>query len=135
MAAPDFLMNPSLDAKALAARFREDGRLHIADFLEAECAELFFQSLRGRDDWTLIINQDDKSFDLDRKAQAIYQHRSQRHQTPVTDSDSAEPWEQAVARNRATAALYDRLGLAEYEAIECFVRWQPTGRPPSSPAA
>ncbi len=73
--------------------------------------------------------------ELDRKAQAIYQHRSQRHQTPVTDSDSAEPWEQAVARNRATAALYDRLGLAEYEAIECFVRWQPTGRPPSSPAA
>ncbi|WP_221030159.1 glucosamine-6-phosphate deaminase [Actomonas aquatica] len=64
--------------------------------------------------------------ELDRKAQAIYQHRSQRHQTPVTDSDSAEPWEQAVDRNRATAQLYDRLGLAEYEAIECFVRWQPT---------
>lgn len=70
MAGPDFLMNPSLDATALAARFQADGRLHISEFLEAGCAEQFFQSLRGRDDWTLIVNQEDKSFDLDRKAQA-----------------------------------------------------------------
>ena len=66
----DFLMNPSLDAKALAGRFKADGKLHIPDFLEAGCAKSFFQSLRGRDDWALIVNQDDNSFDLDRKAQA-----------------------------------------------------------------
>lgn len=70
MAAPDFLMNPSLDAKALAARFKAEGKLQIPDFLEADCAERFFQSLRARDDWALIVNQEDKSFDLDRKAQA-----------------------------------------------------------------
>ena len=70
MSGPDFLMNPSLDAKALAKRFKADGKLHIPDFLEAGCAELFFQSLRGRDDWALIVNQDAHSFDLDRKAQA-----------------------------------------------------------------
>ncbi|MFP4540755.1 MAG: glucosamine-6-phosphate deaminase [Opitutales bacterium] len=63
--------------------------------------------------------------ELDRKAQAIYQHRSQRSQTPVSDEEAEETWEQAVARNRTTARLYDRLGLAEYEAIECFVRWRP----------
>jgi SM-20-related protein len=70
MASPDFQMNPSLDAKALAARFKADGKLQIPDFLEQGCAERFFESLRGRDDWALIVNQDDKSFDLDRKAQA-----------------------------------------------------------------
>ena len=64
--------------------------------------------------------------EIDRKAQAIYQHRSQRHQTPVTDGETTEAWEQAVDRNRATAKLFDRLGLAEYEAIEGFVRWKPT---------
>jgi len=70
MAATDFLMNPSLDAKALAKRFKADGKLHIPDFLEPQCAEAFFQSLRGRKDWALIVNQDANSFDLDRKAQA-----------------------------------------------------------------
>ena len=35
-----------------------------------------------------------------------------------------EFWQRAEARNRATAKLYDELGLAEYEAIEGFVRWQ-----------
>lgn len=70
MAAPDFLMNPSLEATALAAGFKADGKLHIPDFLEPACAEYFFQSLRARDDWALIVNQDDNSFDLDRKAQA-----------------------------------------------------------------
>jgi glucosamine-6-phosphate deaminase len=34
-------------------------------------------------------------------------------------------WLRAEARNRATAQLYDKLGLAEYEAIEGFVRWFP----------
>ncbi|MDQ8205219.1 glucosamine-6-phosphate deaminase [Pelagicoccus sp. SDUM812003] len=59
------------------------------------------------------------------KAQAIYQHRSQRSQVPVLDEEQTEAWEQAIARNRQTATTYDRFGLAEYEAIECFVRWRP----------
>lgn len=60
--------------------------------------------------------------EIDRKAQALYQHRTQRRQTPIQEDGSEETWEEAVSRNRATARLYDRLGLAEYEAIECFVR-------------
>jgi len=78
MAAPDFVMNPSLDAKALVKRFKADGKLHIPDFLEAGCAESFFQSLRGRDDWALIVNQDANSFDLDRKAQAALSDEQRR---------------------------------------------------------
>lgn len=61
--------------------------------------------------------------ELKGKAQAIYQHRSQRSQLPVLDGEQEEAWEQAIGRNRATAELYDKLGLAEYEAIECFVKW------------
>jgi len=34
-----------------------------------------------------------------------------------------EFWQRAEARNAATAKRYDQLGLAEYEAIEGFVRW------------
>jgi len=32
-----------------------------------------------------------------------------------------EFWQRTEARNRATAQLYDALGLQEYEAIEAFV--------------
>jgi SM-20-related protein len=70
MAAPDFLLNPALDAEDLAARFAADRRLHIPDFLAVGSAERLLASLRERHDWALIVNQDDKSFDLDRKAQA-----------------------------------------------------------------
>ena len=63
--------------------------------------------------------------ELHRKAQAIFQHRSQRSQAPVFEGQQAEAWEQAIGRNRDTARLYDKLGLAEYEALECFARWEP----------
>jgi glucosamine-6-phosphate deaminase len=66
--------------------------------------------------------------EIERKAQAIYQHRSQRRQAPATEGHAQEAWEQAVARNRSTAQLYNLLGLAEYEAMECFVRWTPPAR-------
>jgi glucosamine-6-phosphate deaminase len=43
-------------------------------------------------------------------------------------TDEREFWQRAEARNRETANLYDRLGLAEYAAIEGFVRWRPRAK-------
>ncbi len=40
-------------------------------------------------------------------------------------TDEREFWQRAEDRNRATAQIYDKLGLAEYEAIEGFVSWIP----------
>ena len=65
----EFRLNPALDVEGLAAQFAADGRLHVPEFLEPDCAEQFFRSLKERGDWTLVINQDDKNFDLDRRAQ------------------------------------------------------------------
>ena len=61
-----------------------------------------------------------------RKRFAIFKHESQKD-TPVFPgaSDTREFWQRAEDRNRATAVAYDRLGLAEYEAIEGFVRMDP----------
>ncbi len=63
--------------------------------------------------------------ELGLKTQAIFHHRSQRSQTPVA-AGLREAWQQAEHQNRALAAAYDRLGLADYEAIEGFQRawWQ-----------
>jgi glucosamine-6-phosphate deaminase len=46
-------------------------------------------------------------------------------------SDEREFWQRAEDRNRGAAAVYDQLGVAEYEASEGFVRWP---RPAASPA-
>lgn len=65
-----FALNPALDVEELAARFERNGRVQIRDFLDQQCAEEFFRSLKDRGDWCLVINQDDKSFDLNRSAQS-----------------------------------------------------------------
>lgn len=61
--------------------------------------------------------------ELAQKAQAIYRHRSQRSQRPIFGDHRQESWQQAAEHDRNLAQTYDRLGLAEYEAIEAFERW------------
>jgi glucosamine-6-phosphate deaminase len=61
--------------------------------------------------------------ELEQKTQAIFHHKSQRSQTPVA-TGLREPWQQAEQHNRGLAAIYDTLGLANYEAIEAFQRWK-----------
>jgi len=63
--------------------------------------------------------------ELLRKRTAIFKHQSQKDRAMYPGSDVREFWQRAEDRNRATAELYDKLGLAEYEAIEGFVRWRP----------
>jgi glucosamine-6-phosphate deaminase len=58
--------------------------------------------------------------ELGLKIDCLYHHRSQRSQTPLSDAQTREVWQQAEHTNRSTAKHYDRLGLAEYEAIETF---------------
>jgi len=61
--------------------------------------------------------------ELMRKRTAIFKHESQKDKALFPGSDPREFWQRAEDRNHATAELYDKLGLAEYEAIEGFVRW------------
>jgi glucosamine-6-phosphate deaminase len=61
--------------------------------------------------------------ELVRKRKAIFKHQSQKDSVMFQGTDKREFWERAEDRNRNTAELYNRLGLAEYEAMEAFVRW------------
>ncbi len=63
--------------------------------------------------------------ELLRKRLAIFKHQSQKDKAMFPGIDEREFWQRAEDRNRATASLYNQLGLAEYEAIEGFVRWIP----------
>lgn len=62
--------------------------------------------------------------ELQHKIIAAYQHRSQHSQSPYALAEKSESWQRTEQLNRQTADTYDALGMAEYEAIECFVRWK-----------
>ncbi|WP_145289239.1 glucosamine-6-phosphate deaminase [Pirellulimonas nuda] len=62
--------------------------------------------------------------ELLRKRVAIFKHESQKDKALFPGPDPREFWQRAEDRNHGTAILYDKLGLAEYEAIEGFVRWK-----------
>ena len=59
-----------------------------------------------------------------RKRMAIFRHESQKDKALFPGIDDREFWQRAEQRNRNTANMYDKLGLAEYEALEGFVRWR-----------
>ncbi|WP_214073185.1 glucosamine-6-phosphate deaminase [Mucilaginibacter sp. dw_454] len=59
-----------------------------------------------------------------RKRNAIFKHQSQKDRPVFPGEDAREFWVRAEYRNRETARCYDRLGLAEYEAMEAFVRYR-----------
>jgi glucosamine-6-phosphate deaminase len=59
-----------------------------------------------------------------KKRMGIFKHQSQKDGVVFQGEDSREFWQRAEERNRGTAQLYNALGLAEYEAMEAFVRWK-----------
>ena len=56
------------------------------------------------------------------KRHAIYRHLSQKDIVPFPGEDPREFWQRAEDRTQTTARHYDELGMAEYQAIEVFLR-------------
>ena len=63
--------------------------------------------------------------ELRAKRNSILKHQSQMESAPFLGNDERLFWERSEDRNRGTAALYDNLGLASYEAMEAFVEYIP----------
>lgn len=61
--------------------------------------------------------------EVERKKLAIFKHQSQKDIPVFPGDDPREFWKRAEDRNRETAKIYDELGLADYEAMEAFVRF------------
>jgi glucosamine-6-phosphate deaminase len=62
--------------------------------------------------------------EVERKRLAIFKHQSQKDRPVFPGDDAREFWVRAEDRTRETARAYDKLGLAEYEAMEAFIRWK-----------
>jgi glucosamine-6-phosphate deaminase len=68
--------------------------------------------------WLVPLSQEE----LRLKIQAIFKHQSQKDSMPFPGGfDDREFWQRVEARNKGTAATLDRLGLAEYFAMEAYV--------------
>jgi glucosamine-6-phosphate deaminase len=62
--------------------------------------------------------------EVERKRFAIFKHQSQKDRPVFPGDDAREFWVRAEDRTRETARAYDKLGMAEYEAMEAFVRYK-----------
>ena len=59
-----------------------------------------------------------------KKRKAIFFHETQKDGVMYQGNDAREFWQRAENRTAATAKAYNKLGLAEYEAIEAFARYR-----------
>jgi glucosamine-6-phosphate deaminase len=62
--------------------------------------------------------------EVERKRLAIFKHQSQKDRPVFPGEDAREFWVRAEDRTSETAKIYNKLGLAEYEAMEAFVRFK-----------
>lgn len=72
----------------------------------------------GRVDMAVPLGPDE----VVEKRYAIYHHLSQKDIVPFPGDDPREFWQRAEDRTSNTARIYDELGLAEYQAIEVFLK-------------
>ncbi|MBO9640228.1 glucosamine-6-phosphate deaminase [Siphonobacter aquaeclarae] len=108
-----------LDAVMEAVR-----RLKNEDFMK-ECWVWLYKG--AWDEWAIDLIEMAVPMSPDqvmKKRQGIFKHQSQKDGVVYQGTDSREFWQRAEERNQATADLYNKLGLAEYEAMEAFVRWK-----------
>ncbi|HEV8358021.1 MAG TPA: glucosamine-6-phosphate deaminase [Gemmatimonadales bacterium] len=67
--------------------------------------------------WLVPLSQEE----LQVKIQAIFKHQSQKDSAPFPGLDDREFWQRVETRNKDTAETLNRLGLAEYFAMEAYV--------------
>jgi glucosamine-6-phosphate deaminase len=67
--------------------------------------------------WLVPLSQEELAL----KVQAIFKHQSQKDSAPFPGVDEREFWQRVETRNKETAAELNRLGLAEYFAMEAYV--------------
>jgi Rps23 Pro-64 3,4-dihydroxylase Tpa1-like proline 4-hydroxylase len=70
MNAPPFSLHPSIDPERLGASFARERRVQIAPFLSDDCAAVLRHHLEAREDWRLVLNAGEKTYEIDRAGQA-----------------------------------------------------------------
>jgi len=72
----------------------------------------------GRVDMAVPLSPDE----VVKKRHSIFRHLSQKDIVPFPGEDPREFWQRAEERTQSTAEHYNELGMAEYQAIEVFLK-------------
>lgn len=133
MTTAPYRLNPALDVPAIEREFRRSGRVHVEEFLDPGCAERLLAFLKASRDWLLILNQDDKVFELDRDARDALSdearrkldtavHAAARYGFQYMFDTIRVPDEESLRRERADALNGFASFLSSEEAVGFFRR-------------
>lgn len=65
-----FALHPALDLDVARATFAQERRVQLAPFLTEDSARALGDHLATREDWKLVLNAGEKTFEIDRAGQA-----------------------------------------------------------------
>ena len=99
-------------------QLREEGAAWMADTHVWLYRGAWMEWELGRVDMAVPLSPDE----VVKKRHAIFRHLSQKDIVPFPGEDPREFWQRAEERTSNTAKLYDQLGMAEYQAIEVFLK-------------
>lgn len=108
----------ALEALQQIARESEEGREMIANCTIWLYRGAWMEWELDKVDMSVILSPSE----VIEKRHAIFHHLSQKDIVPFPGDDSREFWQRAEDRTQHTAETVDKLGLAEYQAMEVFVR-------------
>ena len=115
--APQLITDES-EISTLISTLVADNAITMTKENKGNIMRLVSMYLRGKVDMAVPLSPDE----LIKKRHAIYRHLSQKDIVPFPGDDSREFWQRAEERTQNTARLYNELGMAEYQAIEVFVK-------------
>jgi glucosamine-6-phosphate deaminase len=107
----------------LDAIFEACRRLKNEDFMKDCWLWLYRGAWHEWDIWEIEMSVPMSPEQVLQKRYGIFKHQSQKDGVVFQGTDSREFWQRAEVRNAGTADVYNKLGLAEYAAMEAFVRW------------
>ena len=99
-------------------QMKEDGEAWLADTHVWLYRGAWMEWETGRVDMAVPLSPDEVVL----KRHAIFRHLSQKDIVPFPGEDPREFWQRAEERTQNTAAIYDQLGMAEYQALEVFLK-------------
>ena len=99
-------------------QLKEEGETWLADTTIWLYRGAWMEWELGRVDMAVPISPSE----MIEKRHAIFRHLSQKDIVPFPGEDPREFWQRAEERTQNTAKLYDSLGMAEYQAIEVFLK-------------
>ena len=99
-------------------QLKEEGESWLADTHVWLYRGAWMEWEPGRVDMAVPLSPDEVVL----KRHAIFRHLSQKDIVPFPGEDPREFWQRAEERTQNTARLYDQMGMAEYQALEVFLK-------------